>query len=158
MGYYSYPYLHLQLAIIKILMQAAAWANCISTVALSSPHPPLSALYCTPSCYDTLPLCFALLCFHLLCFHICSAASTLLEHFYNRQHPQPPVALMPSIPFSAVKWYFLFERGGLQLTETHLITHHPHHIRNKSQRWCLSRPRNTFDILKLLLLRLNKKA
>lgn len=35
---------------------------------LSSPHPPLSVLYCPPSCYDTL----------LLRFHIHSPASTLL--------------------------------------------------------------------------------
>ena len=79
------------------------------------PFFPSSSFECSLLCSVLLWHSAPLFCSALLLQYV------LLLQFYNRQHPWLAVALMPSIPFSAVKWYFLFKRGGLQLTDTHLI-------------------------------------
>ena len=63
----------------------------------------------------------SLLCSVLLWHSAALFCSALLLQLHNRQQP---VALMPSIPFSAVKWYFLFKRGAFSWHRPTSSYHH----------------------------------
>ena len=80
-----------------------------------------------------------LLCFAQLCWSRFYNSTTV-----NTPIQPPPVALMPSIPFSAVEWYFLF-KGGRPSVDTDS----PHHL---ILIFFLNYKKEVLHILKVLLL------